>query len=393
MEWLFEIVKGIGRFFLNPLVYWSILLVIFAGYKRIKQERLHFGVKVYDIFSEWKNTGFVSVGYGLFLTAIVIGVGMVLSYETILVLSIVTILLSLSLRFSLLSPSYTIGITYFILLFIPHVLKKEELIPAQFFMNTNFTVITILLGLFLIIEANLLKRTKQDHTYPALTLGTRGKWIGEHYVRKLAVIPFFMIVPSGLITSFAPYWPALPLGADPSPSYSLILVPFLVGFNHVVRGTMPELAIISISKKITLMACIVILLAIGSIFISWLSFLAVLVAIFGREYINYKHRMKDKAKYAYFYQSDNGLQVLGIIPGSPADRLGIEIGEIITKVNGHKVMTVKQFYEALQASGAFFKLDVLDGMNEIRFIQSAFYEGEHHELGLLFIDTPHYKRI
>ncbi|WP_165589210.1 hypothetical protein [Oceanobacillus caeni] len=49
-DWFMEVLKGIGRFFLNPLVYWSILLVVFSGYKRIKDERLDFGSKVFDTF-------------------------------------------------------------------------------------------------------------------------------------------------------------------------------------------------------------------------------------------------------------------------------------------------------------------------------------------------------
>lgn len=77
--------------------------------------------------------------------------------------------------------------------------------------------------------------------------------------------------------------------------------------------------------------------------------------------------------------------VLGIIPNTPAADLGLKIGEIITKVNGIEVKNAADFYEALQKNRAFFKLEVVGLNNEIRFEQRASYEGEHHELGIIFV--------
>lgn len=48
--------------------------------------------------------------------------------------------------------------------------------------------------------------------------------------------------------------------------------------------------------------------------------------------------------------------VLGIIPNTPAADLGLQIGEIITKVNGTEVKNVADFYEALQKNRAFSSL-------------------------------------
>src|SRR5690625_4527852 len=107
--WLIELAKGIGRLFLNPLFYWSFLLVILAGTVRIKRERRHFGSRVYDIFAEWKGNWQLSLLLGLFISVLFIGIGFVFTYETILMLGIITILLSITRRFTLLSPSYTIG--------------------------------------------------------------------------------------------------------------------------------------------------------------------------------------------------------------------------------------------------------------------------------------------
>ncbi len=49
------------------------------------------------------------------------------------------------------------------------------------------------------------------------------------------------------------------------------------------------------------------------------------------------------------------------------------------------VKTENRVYEALQRNRAFCKLEVVNEHGEVRFVQGALYEDEHHELGLLFV--------
>lgn len=380
--WGIEIVKGIGRFFLNPLFYWSLLLILFTGILRIRRERSNFGVKIYDVFSEWKGTGIISVIAGVLISGICIGVGIVFSYETVVLLSIVGILLSLSLRFTMLSPSYTIGFTLLLLLFMPSLINNQSYFDKDLFTDLNLVGISILIGLFLLVEALLTYRIRNGETYPELVIGSRGKWIGLHHLKKLSIIPFFTLVPTGLIDPFAAYWPYISMGGE---TYSLILVPFIIGFDHSVRSMLPEEAAKRIGKKIGMLGILVLLLAAGSIYIWSLSIIAAAVAIIGREYISYKHRVTDSGKQSFFTNSQRGLIIIAIIPNTPADRLGIQVGETISKVNGRQVRDVDEFYKFLQKSGAHFKLDVLDIAGEVRFLQSAFYQNDHHELGLVFV--------
>lgn len=381
--WLMELVKGIGRVFLNPLLYWAIILVILSGIVRIKKERHHFGSKVFDVFSEWKHTWPVAIVSGIIVTLLVLGVGVTFSYETILLLSMVMVVLSLALRFTLLSASYTIGFTYILLLFIPFILDNQTYVSvdSDLFTNTNFSGLVMLLGLFLIIEAIFTRRVKRNESFPDLVLGNRGKWVGQHHVKKMSIIPFFALVPSGMITSVIPFWPYFSLGGE---TYSLLLVPFLIGFDHVFRGSAPHMKGRKLANSIGTLGVIVLLIGIGSVFISWLSLVAVILAIVGREYIRYRHGVHDKAKVPYFHMFANGLKILAIIPDTPADRLGMMVGETIGKVNGRKVHDETAFYQALQASGAFFKLEIVDDSGEVRFVQSALYQGDHHELGIVF---------
>lgn len=383
--WLIESAKAVGRFFLNPLLYWSFILVVLSGYQRIKRERANFGTKIFDVFSEWKNTWKTAVLSGLFLSVVTLGSGMVFSYEMIMLLSVVVIILSLTLRFTMLSASYTIGITYVLLLFLPYLLKSQSYVEVDLFSQTSFTSLTVLLGLLLLVEAALMRRTRRNETYPKLAMGDRGIWTGQHLVKKVSIIPFFTLLPTGMITPFADYWPYFSLGGD---TYSLILVPFLIGFHYKVTGHLPYQVIKKLANAITWLGVIVLCIAAASIFLPWLSLAAVLVAIIGREFINYKQRMKDRENRTYFLQAKKGLKILGIIPKTPADRLNILVGETLVKVNGKKISEPRELYQALQDSGAFLKLEIVDDAGEKRFVQGAFYQGEHHELGLIFARPP-----
>lgn len=383
---LLEIVKGIGKMFLNPLFYWIFILIIVTGMKRIKREREDFGIKIYNLSSEWKNTFWLSIIVGLLLSAFTLGVGVTLTYPVILLFGLITILISITGRINLLSASYILGITYLVLMFVPEWINIETILPFHIHTDVHLSGLVSLLALLLLAESILLFSSRNDVTYPELTLSKRGIWVGQHHLKKLTVIPFFSLVPTGSLTPFADFWPYFTLNGE---TYGLVLTPFILGFDHIVRAQHPSFAAKKLARSTLLLSFLVAALAVGSIYYSLFSFIAVLCAILGREWINYRFRINEQNKPGYFQSTDRALKVLAVLPDSPADRLGIHVGTLITKVNGKKVSQPESFYHALQTSGAFFKLEIINREGEIELLQGAWYEGDHHGLGLLFVSTPH----
>ncbi|SDK04472.1 PDZ domain-containing protein [Sediminibacillus albus] len=381
-EWLIELAKGIGKFFVNPLLYWSVILVLLSSINRIKKERMQFGAKIFDAFTEAKNTWQVSLIAGIVLSAITVGAGIVFSYPVVLLLSAVMILLSVAARFTLLSSAYTFGLAYLVLLIAPPLLEANtDFVWIEDLQTINITGLTVLLAAFLMIESVMLLRITTPETYPEIVKGSRGKWVGQHRLKKMAVIPFFTLVPAGLIEPFAAWWPVLHIHGE---SYGLILLPLLTGFEQVVKGFKPIVGSKKIGRSVMILAFITLGLAVSSYYLPVMSLVAFTVALIGRELISYRFRIKDKQKQPYFHPSAKGLLILGIVPGTPADRLGMQVGEQIEKVNGQKVTNEQEFYSALQRNSAFCKLEVRDNQGELRFLQRAMYQGDPHELGILF---------
>lgn len=390
-QWGVQLLAALGRMFLNPLLYWGLLLLLISGSRRIKHERINFGVKMHDYFNEIKQTIFFTLLFGLIISIVSLLFGFVFTFEMLIVLAIVTILLSITGSFHLLSPAYTLGITFFVLMLLPLLPQESVSSILSLDMLTKFQFVTfaLLIGILLLAEALLVLRAEKNHTYARLTLGDRGVWLGEQQLKRLGVIPFILFVPANEITDFVPFLPYFELG---NTTYFLTIVPFLLGVQITSRANMMQTLKMKIGKQKLILSIFILVIAIAGYFYYILSIVAIVIAIIGSEWITYRNRIRDKYEAPILAPANNGVKILATLPGSRAEELAILPGEIITKVNGIQVSDSRQFYKALQQSGAFFKLDVIDINGEVRFLQSAFFAEDHHGLGLIFPEAPYRER-
>ena len=181
---LIEVAKGIGRLFLHPLFYWSFILVLLSGIRRIRQERMDFARKFILCFPSGKGNIFYSLLFGFIISVITLSAGFVFTVETLIALSIVMFVLSISFNFAALSPVYSIGITFAVLFLLPQFLRDTSIIDERWFTDVNFPGLAILLGLLIIAEALFLKLIKRHHFFPSLVRSERGGWIGQSRIKQ-----------------------------------------------------------------------------------------------------------------------------------------------------------------------------------------------------------------
>ncbi|MGI8315518.1 PDZ domain-containing protein [Halobacillus mangrovi] len=386
--WFLELIKGLGRMFTQPHLYIAVIMVIFLSQRRINKERKAFGTRIFDRFSEWKGTVATSLIAGGCLSIFSLGAGMVLPPSFLWLLGLTLILVSLPFKLSLYSASYTLGITTLVLLALPYapVYGPIESLKTTL-LEVPITSIAVLLSVMLFVEAILLLRTSKTQTFPERIKGSRGMWIGQHRSTKMAIVPFIALFPVGNIEALASWWPILHIGEE---SFGLVLVPFVTGWEWVARGQSPEKAAKMIGRHTFVVAIFVLLLTIGSIIYTPLSLAAIGAGLAGRIIIQVHHRLKEGSQ-SFFSPDARGLRVLGVIPKSPGAQMGLAPGELIVRVNAQQVRTERQFYEALQMNGGFNKIEVRDEWGENRYVQRALYEGEHYELGLVFLEPPEHE--
>ncbi|WLR41475.1 PDZ domain-containing protein [Bacillus carboniphilus] len=381
-QWLMELSKGIGRFFLNPLLYFMLFYCVIIGVLRVKRERKSFHIRIYDTLEEVKFTFLKGLFLGVLFSLVILLTGLMLPFGTIVLMTVWTLLLCITLQTRLLSPVYTMGGTI-LLVSILSMIDLKEYWFSQYLINvetTSLPTLAILLALLIIIEGFLVYRSGHLKTSPSIKMSSRGKSIGNHRSDKvwMAADSFVNSRRKPInyrLVSFYVTWRFLlafvcSVICRISPKNSRFNAEGKYSSNrsknHLARVIN---AYLCDCESLVDSSC---LWSVGFSFV-------------GHQFISIKQRMNDDSAAFYFSKRDQGLVILGILPSSPANQLNLQVGEMIIQVNGQPVTTVSGFYEALQKNRTYCKLDVIGFNGEVRFVQRSMYEGEHHELGLIFI--------
>lgn len=378
--WVFEILKGIGRFLLHPLVYIFLAMSVYLGYIRVKRERKRFHVRTFYGLTELKllvPTGFL---IGLIISVLTIVTGVVLPFYTIILLACFTVLLALIGKTRNLSPVFIIGLSFFTIIFLRRVPVEHAILTEL--QETSIHGMVVLLSLLVIAEGFLIYKKAHLQTSPEILMSKRGQAVGAHISNKLWMVPVFLFIPGDALSLKLDWWPLFSVDGE---QYALFLVPFGIGFSQKIKSMLPKKGAEFVGVRVISLGILLVALALASLWFPVIAIMAISFAMVSRELISLQFRVLDDSNTFYYTRKKNGLIVLGIIPKSPADKMGIQIGEIVSKVNGSQVRDEEDFYQSLQKNRAFCKLEVIGLNGEMRFVQGALYDGEHHELGILFV--------
>ncbi|TWD97447.1 PDZ domain-containing protein [Neobacillus bataviensis] len=382
--WLVELLKGTGRFFLHPVLYYLVFLVGVLGVMRVKRERKNFHIRAEDAYFELRQLFPLGMVIGLVLSIVTIAAGIAVPFAAILLIAVFTLLWSLTTNIRLISPAYTIGAAFFAIIIIA---QNNWSVPlfSQTFSSVGDKVypsMVVILGLLLLAEGILIFKNASKGSSPKLAKSKRGQVVGVHEVKRLWMVPLFLLIPGNALHLPFDWWPVFHLGTK---EYSLIFVPFAIGFHQQIKGMLPKVAIELHGRRVIILGALISLLSVVGYWYPLISIVVAAFAVIGRELLALFAYLKDDSMTSYFSKKNNGVMIIGVIPESPADKMGLQVGEIISKANGVVVRDEQTFYEALQKNRAHCKLEVFDTKGEIRFVQRALYEGDHHELGVLFV--------
>ncbi|MCY9185542.1 S1C family serine protease [Bacillus halotolerans] len=382
VQWGFELLKSAGLFFLHPLFWFFVIVSLAFGYVRIKRERKTFHTRIADIYDELKFTYTKGLIPGILLSIILGVLGISIPLGMLAIIAVMTAAAALTLRANWMSAAYIVSVS----MLIGFGLQVNQAEPFLDRFPQGFAVmwpaLAVFLGLLVIAEGTVAYRSAHVKTSPGLVVSSRGLPIGQQLANRIWLLPLFILVPGNGLESHLSWWPVFSV---PGGSFHFLWIPYFVGFGQRVQGSLPETSIRITAKRVCILGLIVSALGAASLLWTPLAGAAVCAAVLGRIFLSVKQRVNDNAAPFYFSKRDQGLMVLGIIPNTPAEDLELKIGEIITKVNGVPVKHVSDFYEALQRNRAYVKLEIIGLNGEIRFDQRASYEGEHHELGILFV--------
>src|SRR5699024_11712709 len=136
------------------------------------------------------------------------------------------------------------GITFIVALLLPFTdliqTQSEMMQPAYYF------GLSLVLAILLLIEA-LLLLSKRAPSYPELIKSERGVWIGQHHLKRMAVIPFFCLFPSSMFTMELPLLPYVDIGIE---SYMIVLFPFVIVYHYKMLSELLQHAAKKFDKSV-----------------------------------------------------------------------------------------------------------------------------------------------
>lgn len=385
---LVEIAKAVGKFFINPLFYLTLLIAIYLGYRRVKRERKFFNRRIIWGWSEFIGAIKESLYLSLIITLIVVLAGLVIPTELIHIVVIVGVIGLISLYFYLLSPGVLLPISFF--LFLLAVYFEWEFNIFQFhFKIMDYDLdgvavsVAILVGLLLIAEGLLIRKYGEKYASPIVETSKRGKKAVAYYSKKLWLLPILFFVPGNIFDNFFPYWPQFSLGHE---TFSFILFPMVIGFQQKTRKTLPIFFFKRLGRTILISGEIILILGLIGYFVPFVAYIALGLSIVLRLFVSIIYKMREKRDVYAVSPKSSGVTIVAVLPDSPAMKMGLLPGEVIKKVNGIEVHNERELYEALQKNAAHCKIEVLNYDNEIRLTQHVVYSHDHFRIGLLLAE-------
>lgn len=378
---------AIGKFFVNPVLYIALLAAVLLGYYRVKKERKIFRIRIVYGLTEFKRLIKDAWLYALVLSVLFAGIGLVVPLDWLIALSIVSILLMVTTFYQAGSFIYlataAVGLSW--LFYANEWTLNFGLVKFE---GTEFSYqwlipVVLIAGALVFVEGKMIDKAAAQAGSPRLHKSGRGLKAAAYISKRLWLLPILLVVPGSLLDSYAPYWPQLPIGES---NFSLILFPVVFGFIGRSQRTLPVYLYPLVSKAVTTLGISIIVVGLGALIWQPLAVVALVGGVIGRMAIAVHFALKERSGNYAVTPQPQGVMIVDVLPGSPADKMGLLRGEVIRKVNGIAISNESELYEAIQVNAAHCRLEVLDHNLEMRLRQHVIFRHDHHRLGLLVVN-------
>ena len=387
-----QVLKIFELFLLQPLVWLGLLRSYLTAKRRVKSERQHFQSAINPQLVEVHHFLVDRCLLGVLMTIISSALGLVVApiwvviYEVVAAISLIII------------PGALVPVTAFGLSWLVYWIMSPELTTvggalqrhgvAMTSMSGNLVVNgLLLLAIVLAATAVLLRHYDYEGRSPQLQPDQRGKRLVRYQWQQLLVLPVGVLVPGDWLHATISWWPVFMVGER---SFSILLLPLLVGTSVRVYKQLPQIAWRQLAARygwVTLASVLVAIIARFAVLSpQWLLALMGLIVVLTWGILA-QHRYHDRHQQFRYSDTEQGVRVIGLRPHTPADKLNLDLGDIILECNRQPVNTEAEFYAALLKSPTYVHLKVRNRQQELIITEKAIYNGAPHELGIvLFTD-------
>ncbi|MCC5896210.1 MAG: PDZ domain-containing protein [Alkalibacterium sp.] len=381
-------------FILQPTFLVGTALVFIAKSRRFKYARNQLRASIYKDHYELKRFFLWGIIPGIVISLVSFIAGLPVSIDWIISYHVVTILL-LGFGYRFIHPVFTFSLSALMALFMGQFISFDERIRtilnqwnSPFVQGDSLSyqslqpilVLTILLLLSTILTLHI---SKLNQFTPRFLKTKRGKLVARYRMTPLWLVPLVVVVPGDTFTQLFDWWPVFTIGSQ---SYSFLIIPVLLGFRYTVQAQMPTQAKNALLRDFLILAVIGVAVFGLTFWQVEIAAIGLLILLAGGIVVLYRHRLRERKWSFRFGPAEEGLRVVAVRPDSPAEKMDIEIGDVIMESNQRKLDTAEDFTESLYSSRSYIKLKVKRIDGELVITETALYENDAHDLGLVLLE-------
>lgn len=213
---IIEILKGIGRFFINPLLYIALISAVFLGYRRVKRERRFFHIRILDGWSELRNMLLMGFVLSLIISLFSVVIGLTISLELLVAVFLISLIGLFAFMYHLLSPIILMTLAFCVIVWMDwqdwsYSFWGIDLVARNVVDDLVITV-PVLAGLLLMAEGILIRRNGAKFASPIVETTKRGLNGIAYYSKQLWLLPLVTIIPGTAYQTLRLIYHSLQLG-------------------------------------------------------------------------------------------------------------------------------------------------------------------------------------
>lgn len=370
---------------IQPVLWLGILRNYIIYRKRVKRERNDFNTSISPKDYEMKHFWLSFFVLGILGSIISILAGVYLSlpwiiiYEALLVINLIIIPGQF---FTVLNVVIATALTYLSYRFdlFSYIDTQNVDTKATYLGNA-----LILLVIILFISALYMKMFLGNYQSPKIFKNQRGNKVAGYLNKEFAILPIALLIPGDQIHSAINWWPVFSTGQH---QFTVFVLPVLIGIRFTIFKSIPKEFFKKLAKRLLWLTVLgIILIVITYLFndVENIDLISMVILLVLYLFILIRTKHKDSKKAKWFSDAVNGLRVIAVRKNTPADKMGVEMGDLIVEVNNIHVSTEDDLYKATQTSPTFCRLKVLNRQDRIKIMETAIYSDSPNELGVVII--------
>ncbi|MCC5889671.1 MAG: PDZ domain-containing protein [Alkalibacterium sp.] len=381
-------------YIVQPTFIIGVLLLFLSVNRRFAYSRRQLRTSIYKERYEYKRFFLWGIIPGLLLSIVSVIAGLPVTIDWLIAYQIVTLLL-LGFGFRFIHPIFTFSLSALGLLALGQFISYSEPVTTVLnIWNSPFAgdelvsfqglrpifVLAVLVLLSTILTLHLGKMTQFT---PRFLKTKRGKLVARYRMTPFWLLPLLVIVPGETFTQLFDWWPVFTIGSQ---SYSFLLVPVLLGFRYTVQAQMPTQAKNMMLKDFIYLGAISVLLFALTFWQIEFAAAGLFVLLVGGIAVLYRHRLRERKWNFRFGPAEEGLRVVAVKPNSPAEKMSLEIGDVILEANQTQLTSVDDLTESLFLNRTYCKLKIKRIDGELVMTETSIYEDDAHDLGLVVLE-------